>query len=161
MVTVILGIIAAIAAPRVLNAGKQATMSAIQESVVAVRRAIDLFAAEHGMYPGFDPETGEPDGRWFVKQLVQYSDASGNVRGKYRPPHIYGPYLREPFPVNPFNQLATVVMLRLPGDPLPRKRDCGWIAVLTTGDFWINADAQDFTERGLDGGSGDLDVFKK
>ncbi len=53
VVVMILGILAAIAAPRVLGTSQQAADSAAQQSLSVIRTAIDEFAAEHnGTLPG-------------------------------------------------------------------------------------------------------------
>lgn len=53
----ILGILAAIAAPRMLGASQQAVDGGVKQSLSVVRNAIDQFSAEHpGMLPGADSD---------------------------------------------------------------------------------------------------------
>jgi prepilin-type N-terminal cleavage/methylation domain-containing protein len=55
VVVMILGIMAAIAVPRMLGASQQATDNAAKQSLSVIREAIDQFAAEHnGALPGSD-----------------------------------------------------------------------------------------------------------
>ncbi|HUU84479.1 MAG TPA: prepilin-type N-terminal cleavage/methylation domain-containing protein [Phycisphaerae bacterium] len=145
IVTVIIGIVAAIAAPRFSRAGKSATASYVVGSISTVRQAIELYYAEHGQYPGYTPGTTTPNDTWFTRQLLEYSDATGNTQASYGHPFIYGPYLRPPFPTNPFNNLDTVKVKQNPGDAVAIG-GTGWIAVLSTGDFGINTTAAHIEE---------------
>ena len=55
VVVMILGILAAIAAPRLLGTSQQATDNSARQSLSVIRAAIDQFAAEHnGVLPGAD-----------------------------------------------------------------------------------------------------------
>ena len=139
MVVVIIGIISAIAVPRVTRASQRADLSALTATLTNVRKAIDIFYAEHGTYTGYNPATKSPDGSLFVEQLTLYSDVHGNVNAKPGSPNIYGPYLRTPFPTNPFNNLSTVHVKQHESDADPPVDSAGWIAVLDTGAFYISA----------------------
>jgi prepilin-type N-terminal cleavage/methylation domain-containing protein len=151
IVIVIIGIIAAIAVPRLGGTAQRAQAHALLATLRNVRSAIDLFQAEHGRYPGYDPADGSPDGKWFVDQLTLYSDAAGQTSETYGDPFIYGPYLRAPFPTNPFNGLATVQVLANPSGQIILGMS-GWVAVLPTGDFGINAGDADLAEIGVTSG---------
>lgn len=153
IVVVIIGIIGAIALPRFSQASKSATAKYVAGSVASVRRAMGHYHAEHGRYPGYNPTSGAPAGTWFVRQLLEYSDETGNTQATYGYPYIYGPYLREPFPVNPFNDLDTVKVKATPGEA-HAAGSMGWIAVLSNGDFGIDATAEQTAEI-LDGGVGE------
>jgi general secretion pathway protein G len=55
VVVMILGILAAIAVPRILGASQRATDNAARHSLSVIRQAIDEFAAKHnGAFPGAD-----------------------------------------------------------------------------------------------------------
>jgi len=139
MVVVIIGIISAIAVPRMTHASQRADLSALTATLANVRKAIDIYYAEHGKYPGYNPTTRGPDSSFFVNQLTQYSDIRGNVDTERGSPNIYGPYLRKPFPANPFNNLSTVHVKARESDADPAIASVGWIAVLDTGAFYISA----------------------
>ena len=145
IVVVIISIIAAIAVPRFTRATVAATESYVNSAVGTVRRAIEMYYAEHDTYPGYNPANGNPDGDWFVRQLLEYSDEDGNTRVALGAPYIYGPYLREPFPRNPFNDLATVQVLADPSCSVTPGAT-GWVAVLSNGDFGINATQEDMED---------------
>lgn len=139
MVVVIISIIAAIAVPRVSHAAKNSQSESIRATIANVGRAIDLFNAEHGRYPGYNPANGTPDGEWFVKQLTQYSDASGDAQTTPGGDFIYGPYLQKPFPTNPYNGLNTV-QVKAGASGAIALDSSGWIARLSDGEFTINTD---------------------
>lgn len=54
----ILGIIAAIAAPRLLSTSDNALENSVRQTLSVVRDAIDKFAAENGVLPGADGSDG-------------------------------------------------------------------------------------------------------
>lgn len=145
IVVVIAGIVSAVAVPRFSRASKSSTASYVAGSVASVRRAIEHYYAEHGRYPGYNPGSGNPNDTMFVRQLLEYSDQTGNTQEGYGYPFIYGPYLRPPFPVNPFNNLDTVKVKQKPQDGYVIGAT-GWVAVLSTGDFGLNATAEQTAE---------------
>lgn len=149
MVVTILGIIAAIAVPRMTTATTNAKAHSLQATLVSVRKAIDCYYAEHGQFPGYNPGNGSPSGDEFIKQLTMYTDHKGNSRATYGGVFLYGPYLRAPFPRNPTNNLATVHVKATPGAANPGDGSVGWIAVLSTGDFGVSASDDDLTEIGV------------
>lgn len=144
MVVTIIGTIAAIAAPRMSGAASNSTRNALEASISHVRTAIDCYYAEHSRYPGYVVASGTPDGTAFVNQLTLFSDAKGNTNASSTSPYLYGPYLRAPFPTNPFNNLSTVHVKANLGSANPAPGSTGWIAVLSHGYFGINATAADF-----------------
>jgi len=150
MVVVILGIIAAIAAPRVSKAGKNAQRDAVESTLTTVRRAMDLYFAEHGRFPGYNPANGTPSNAAFPRQLMEYTDIDGFPNAVYSPPFVYGPYVRAPFPKNPFNDLSTVGVIATQGSARPAPNTTGWIAVLSTGAFALNTTDADLQGKGID-----------
>lgn len=92
IVVVILGIIAAIAIPRMSRGSEGASDSAVAQNLSVIRGAIDLFATEHG---GTYPTVAN-----IVNQLTQYTDVTGGtVSATKTATCIYGPYLRAVPPV--------------------------------------------------------------
>jgi prepilin-type N-terminal cleavage/methylation domain-containing protein len=146
MVVTIIGIVAAIAVPRMSGVSQRATSAALSATLETVRGAIDRYYAEHDRYPGYNPSTGLPDGDAFVQQLLQYTNAKGEPQTTYGHPYINGPYVRSPFPTNPFNNLKTVHVKNLRTDPDPAEGTVGWIAVLSDGTFGLSV-----TDSELDG----------
>jgi general secretion pathway protein G len=87
LVVVIIGLIAAIAIPRMSRGAAGAGDSALAGSLAVMRDAIDRYAAEHG---GSYPTVAT-----FVANLTTYTDASGAAQATKDSTHIYGPYLRQ------------------------------------------------------------------
>ena len=145
---IIIAMVAGIAVPRVSWAARAAKGKSLALTVTRVRCAIERYYAEHGRYPGYDVGTGAPDDDAFVDQLTIYSDAHGNTAQALAYPYIYGPYLRPPFPASPINSLDTVSVINSPGDPVANG-STGWIAILSTGHFTANCDAEDLADIGV------------
>jgi type II secretory pathway pseudopilin PulG len=137
LVVVIIGIVAAIAVPRIAGSSEKAQANAILASLEAVRDAIDHYYAEHDRFPGHHPTSAEADEKFFVWQLTRYSNRLGEVSTTAGVGYPFGPYLRGPFPVNPLNDLDSVFVRATPAE-LPSD-DSGWIATLSDGTFNINA----------------------
>ena len=126
IVVVIIGVIASIAVPRMSSAAANAEANALEATLAGVRKAIDLYYAEHGKYPGYAPATGLRNDENFVKQLLMYTDESGNMNAAPSTTFRFGPYLRKPFPKNPTNGLSTVFVKAAPGEATPAADTCGW-----------------------------------
>jgi prepilin-type N-terminal cleavage/methylation domain-containing protein len=98
IVVVIIGIIAAIAIPRMSRGSAGAADNALAENLAILRKAIDVFQAEHdGVYPAPGPSCTVAD------LLTKYSDAAGAAVSDQKDTangvYIYGPYLRTVPPV--------------------------------------------------------------
>ncbi len=149
MVVTIIGVVAAIAVPRMSNSATRASANAVQATLLNVRTAIDCYYAEHNRYPGYNPGTLVASGDDFLKQLTMYSDASGNTNATRTTTFRYGPYLRPPFPVNPTNELKDVHVKPTPGAANPPDGSVGWIAVLSTGDFGMSVSDAELEKIGI------------
>ncbi len=149
MVVTIIGVIAAIAVPRMSTTTTHASAHAVQATLLNVRTAIDCFYAEHNKFPGFDPSNGATSGVDFVKQLTMYSDKAGNTNATRAGNFAYGPYLRSPFPANPTNELRTVHVKPTRPSPSPGDGSVGWVAVLSDGEFGLSASDPQLDKIGL------------
>lgn len=87
IVVVIVGVIAAIAIPRMAEATARSQAAAVSANRVALMKAIEYYAAEHN--------NAYPDVARIVGQLTQYTDFAGNVSVAADATHIYGPYIRK------------------------------------------------------------------
>jgi prepilin-type N-terminal cleavage/methylation domain-containing protein len=93
IVVVIIGIIAAIAIPRMSQGSAGAADNALGENLSILRKAIDVFQAEHnGVYPA-------PGASCTIADLLtKYSNAGGDAVADQKDTtngvYIYGPYLR-------------------------------------------------------------------
>jgi len=116
VVVMILGILAAVAAPKLLGTSGTATDNGLRQTVSVVRDAIERYAAEHGgKFPGTTDAT-------FKSELI--------------------PYLRGAFPTCPVgtnkNNLVDVVAT---GSPLGVNAGAstGWRYCYGTGEFIVNS----------------------
>lgn len=93
IVVVIIGVLAAIAIPRLSRGASGAGDSALQGNLKILRTAIDLYATEHG--------GTFPSATAIVDQLTKFTDDAGAVSATKTGNFIYGPYLRAvpPLPV--------------------------------------------------------------
>jgi prepilin-type N-terminal cleavage/methylation domain-containing protein len=93
IVIVFMGIVAAVAIPRMSRGSAGAADAALDGNLSVLRKAIDMYAAEH---PGSYPAVAT-----FVEQVTQYTNISGGTSDTKTATHIYGPYIRKipPLPV--------------------------------------------------------------
>jgi general secretion pathway protein G len=88
IVVVIIGILAAIAVPRMSRGAAAASDSALSANLSVIRSALDLYQTEHG---GTYPVLADLE-----KALTQYTNAAGNSFGDKDAAEgrIFGPYMR-------------------------------------------------------------------
>lgn len=138
MVIAIIAVLGAIAVPRMTKASQRAAANALQANLTNVRKGIDQYYAEHLRFPGYNHANGSPANKAFVNQLTKYTNAAGAPSAGRTTTHIYGPYLRLPFPTNPINRLNTVHVRAKSTDSVPQGTT-GWHACLEDGAFGLNA----------------------
>lgn len=119
IVVVIIGLIGAIAIPRLGSAAQRSKAAALQADVAVLSTAIEHFVAEHnGLYPSDDLVSGPgTDGTLLANRLLNRSDDGGTIAAAA----LWGPYLRD-IPVNPYNRLGTI---RIDG-AAPGANTAGW-----------------------------------
>jgi len=125
IVVVIIGIVAAIAVPRLAGATERATSATLAGQVRTFQNAVDLYAAEHdGRTPAHDADGNiDADAARFAQRLLERTDTLGHVV----PGGEFGPYLRA-IPVNPVNKRDS---LRVVADP-PDADGYAWRFVVST-----------------------------
>jgi len=130
IVMVILGIIAAIAIPRMSRGSQGAAENALAGDLAVWRSALDLYQNEHGgAYP--------KDSSTIIAQLTQYTDSAGAPAAARDSAHVYGPYMRmiPPLPVGETDKepaiprgSTTVGPATLGGAPsIVTPGDYGWV----------------------------------
>lgn len=135
IVVVIIGIIAAIAIPRMSRGATAAADSSLTANLAVLRNAIDLFQTEHGgTYPGAATIT---------TQLTLYSDDTGATNAAKSTTFVYGPYLRTvpSLPVGAKKGSAGIAAADGAG--------VGWIYDATTGAISANCTASELDARGI------------
>ena len=146
IIVVIIGIIAAIAIPRISSGSASSGEVALRGNLRALRDAIDRYAAEHlGDLPGSKADglgNAANTGAAMVNQLTQYSDAVGNVSADSTPNHPFGPYLhRIPrLPVGGNRGESGVVIDAANSPPLVAISANGWVYNPITGEIIANSD---------------------
>ena len=125
IVVVIIGIIAAIAIPRMSRGAAGAGDSALSSNLATLRKAVDLYAAEHdGKFP---------TAAKFVEQLTKFTDVSGADSATKTATHVFGPYLRSIPEMNSGSKKGLATVAGTAGE------DGGWFYDEDTGE--IKADA--------------------
>lgn len=128
IVVVIIGIIAAIAIPRMSRGAQGAGDSALAGSLATLRKAIDLYAAEHdGAFPAIADFTDAMT-KYSDSGATKFLDAKDNSQGV-----IYGPYLRSIPVMNAGGQKGKNEVTAAAAE------DGGWVYDAATGE--IRADA--------------------
>lgn len=105
IVIVIIGVVAAIAIPRMGSAAETARANALTGSLSVLNKAAEMYMAEHdGRTPAHNAEGAvDPSIADFVRRLLGRTRADGTVD----PNGPFGPYLRA-MPVNPYNRRIAV-----------------------------------------------------
>src|SRR3954454_19320181 len=123
VVVMILGILAAIAAPRLLGASNQAFDNGARQSLGVVRNAIDKYTAEHaGALPGADGQ-----------ELTFKTDIKDYLRG-------------QDFPTCPVAAKNNAIRMMSGSGPIASSiggtaMTHSWVYLYETGDFYINSSA--------------------
>jgi general secretion pathway protein G len=138
IVVVIIGVIAAIAVPRISRGAKGAGDSSLRATLMGVRNAIDMYAAEHG---GTYPSGTQVQ---IVDRLTKLTDINGVV-GTTAGTHIYGPYLRGALPALPVgaNKGSADMLIVAGAAAVNESGGEGWVYSTSTGNFLANTVASD------------------
>lgn len=126
IVIIILGVLAAIVAPRVGRAGQSSAEASLKADLRLFREVIELYKLEHNNDPpalraaggGIGPQCGEA----FTRQLVWFTNRQGDAVEYKDANHRLGPYLRS-IPALPVgknagkNAVATTNHFSTPGAP--------------------------------------------
>ncbi len=136
MVVVILGIIGAIAVPRLSRGSAGAEEAALAQDLAILTQAVELYKAEH---LGKPPTT--------KAQLLKPTDEAGNTSNSQVYPYIYGPYLltMPKLPLGTNKGEDDIVSTGQPGDT----GGAGWWVDPDTGDVRANAPDTDMTSGGV------------
>ncbi len=124
VVVMILGILAAVAAPKLLGTSAAATNNGLKQTLATVRDAIERFAAENGgTLPGADATEAT-----FKADLTEY--------------------LRGSFPTCPVGAKDAAVDVQAAALAAPDE-STGWMYCAATGEFIVNSDATVPGETGV------------
>ena len=146
IVVVIIGVIAAIAVPRISGGAAASDESALKADLTALRNVIDRYAAEHGgTFPGAaaDGIGGTVNSAAaFVNQLTNFSNIQGQVSLTQDPAYRFGPYLRRvpPLPVGDNRDSVDVAIDASNSPPVVTTGSEGWVYNPLTGEIIANSD---------------------
>ncbi len=102
IVVVIMAVLAATVIPQFSNSAKDAKEGALKFNIHTLRSQIELYKTHHlGAYP--------TDETTITNQLTKYTDVNGGVSPVATSTHVYGPYLQQQLPVNPFSGSSAVI----------------------------------------------------
>lgn len=133
IVVLLLSIVAMIVIPQVTSASDEARRSALENDLVGIRKAIELYKTEHSGRPPHLDESGVAAHADLVARMIGKTDPDGklNVSG------ACGPYLVD-WPSNPF--VATNNQKVGCGSAIPPRDDSsGWYYCTATGIMHVNS----------------------
>lgn len=145
----ILMVLAGMAIPAFSGTLEEAQDSTARQMLGRMRTAIDFYAFQHDeSYPGYDIGSGTWSAATFENQLRMASDLDGNTAAIGTSGYAFGPYLNDALPINPYNELSSVMVVA-PGGAINGPDDStGWIYFADTGVMRVNA-----TDSTHDGGA--------
>lgn len=139
IVVVILGILAAIAVPKLSNAAHAARESTLKEDLRFLRTQIAVFNSQHRDtfpgYPGGDT-TATPSETLFVDQLTLHTDENCNPSATASATFKFGPYLSR-MPENPVSSFVTITIVD-PAGTFTADGTTGWLYQPSTGRIQAN-----------------------
>lgn len=135
MVVMIVGMVASMAVPRISQGARSAYGATLDADLSVVRKAIILYAAEHGgEFPG-------PTAEAAIDQLTKYTSRTGAASKIRGPGYEYGPYLIAipPVPVGANKGSPAILIDNVNSPPVPDSSGGeGWLYNPTTGEFYAN-----------------------
>lgn len=175
LVVIILGLLAALAIPKLSRAGEFSTESALRERLMVLRTAIDLYHRDHGVYPCATPneieisddgcsasdanEKNHPQAAiqdCFGAQLTKHTSIKGETSENRIGPFSFGPYLRGSIPKSPLSNAsgssAKILVIRGSTPPAYQENfpQADWVFNCDTGDIAVNSDQQDSSGKRFD-----------
>jgi len=135
IVIVIMGIVAAIAIPRMSRGSAGAGDAALAGNLAILRSAIDMYAGEHGgTYPAVAT---------IANQLTLYSSAAGATNATQSATYLYGPYLRKVPKLPVGAKKGQVGIAAATGDTI------GWIYTAASGTITSNTTGSEADVAGV------------
>jgi prepilin-type N-terminal cleavage/methylation domain-containing protein len=139
VVAAIIMVLATMALPNFQTTVSNAQVSAAQSQLGRMRTACDFYTFQHfEQIPGYDDATGLWSEQTLLNQLQLASNDDGITAVIGTAGYYFGPYLRDALPANPFNDLATIMVIQPGGTLLNADDTTGWVYWSDTGSFKIN-----------------------
>ncbi len=149
IVVMIVGILAAIAVPKLSNASQIARENTLKDDLRLLRTQFNVYKTEHSQFPGFPSGDASqaPSAAVTADQLLKYTDAVGHVSDTATSLYKMGPYL-DAIPKTPVNGNAALKILG-PGDAFTADGTTGWLYQPATGTIKANNPGLDATGQPL------------
>jgi general secretion pathway protein G len=143
IVVTILGILAAIAIPKLTNASQLAKESTLKDSLRLLRTQIGVYRSQHPLFPGYPggDSTQTPTAQASYDQLLEFSDNAGNVSATSTGVYHWGPYVNA-LPSNPLNSRTDWKILSN-SDVFVADDTTGWLYQPSTGRIAANTSGND------------------
>lgn len=147
IVVMIIGILAAIAVPKLANASQIARENSLKDNLRILRTALSVYKSQHSLYPGYPSgnDLQTPTAAVVSDQLLLYTDAFGNTASTASATYRFGPYLTE-MPKNPVNNSSAITILA-PTDSFSPDGTTGWLYQPSTGFIKANCVGNDTTDH--------------
>lgn len=140
VVAAILIVLATMALPAFQSTVDSAQVSAVQSQLGRMRTACDFYTFQHfEQIPGLDDSSGLWSEQTLLNQLQLASDQDGYTAAIGTAGYPFGPYLRDALPVNPFNDLNSIMIIQSGGSFLNADDTTGWVYWVDSGSFKINS----------------------
>jgi prepilin-type N-terminal cleavage/methylation domain-containing protein len=148
-VTVVIGTVASIAAPRISRGAVGAGAAAVKADLAVLRAAIEMYAAEHGgVFPGEHPDGLGGVARSeeaFLSQMLKFTDIQGRASDTRAYPFIYGPYVAKAMPHAPIGayQGCSDVKIVITGPERFNSGNYGWVYNVLNGEIILNTSIEE------------------
>jgi general secretion pathway protein G len=151
IVVMIIGILAAIAVPKLSNASQVARENSLMDNLRLLRTQLGVYKSQHAVFPGYPAgdTTQAPTAAATSDQLLQYTDGTGNTSPTSSPAYRWGPYL-DIMPKNPVNNNSDWKILS-DSDSFTPDGTTGWLYQPSTGTLKANVPGNDSSGRPLIG----------
>ncbi|MBU0641583.1 MAG: prepilin-type N-terminal cleavage/methylation domain-containing protein [Planctomycetes bacterium] len=152
VVVVIIGVLAAIAVPRLSRGSSDAGRIATYRDLTIIERQIELYYVEHGHYPAYagDGDNAAHTAAAFVSQMTKFSSTDGKVADTSSSTYRYGPYLRKGLPALKVGLKAGYSAIHVvTGATAPSYQaglNVGWVYNDTTGEIIPNVSSETLGE---------------
>lgn len=155
IVAAIIGLVAAIAIPRMSDASRAASEAALRSSLRDLRQAIETYWAEHdATYPCFfhgATYNGISGGALLKHQLTSFTSPQGAPAGEVSVEHYLGPYLRAipPLPVGKARGATQIWASDAFNGPPDHGTTIGWEYSISTGEIRSNTGPAEIGSSGI------------
>ena len=149
IVVMIIGILAAIAVPKLSNASQVARENSLKDNLRLLRTQLGVYKSQHSAFPGYPGgDTAQsPTAAITCDQLLLCTDAAGNTSPTNTPVYHWGPYL-DAMPKNPVNGNSDWKILA-DSDPFTPDGTTGWLYQPSTGTLKANNAGTDSSGRAI------------